>query len=221
MIPTDTELVGLAQAGDIEALCELVERHRPVALRVSYAIVGAEAEDVVQEAFVKAYKNLDRFRTDAPFRPWLLTIVANEARNRRRSSTRRGALHLRVANRDAAHGSSTTGPDPPRRSRWRTNNDTGCSTQSPVCPTATARSSRCATSPTSRRRRRPTALACPVGTVKSRLARAIGRLRASLGAEVVLVIDLELQLRDLGAISTIRRRSDRLTDPPRGRLASS
>ena len=49
------------------------------------------------EAFVKAYYALDRFRTDAPFRPWLLRIVANEARNRARSSRRRQGLALRAA----------------------------------------------------------------------------------------------------------------------------
>jgi RNA polymerase sigma-70 factor (ECF subfamily) len=52
---------------------------------------GSEAEDVVQEAFVKAYGALDRFRDGAPFRPWLLRIVANEARNLHRSAGRRSA----------------------------------------------------------------------------------------------------------------------------------
>ena len=45
----------------------------------------------MQEAFVKAYGTLGRFRDQAPFRPWLLRIVANEARNQHRSSARRGA----------------------------------------------------------------------------------------------------------------------------------
>jgi RNA polymerase sigma factor (sigma-70 family) len=52
---------------------------------------GADAEDVVQEAFVKAYGSLGRFREGAPFRPWLLQIVANEARNLHRSAGRRAA----------------------------------------------------------------------------------------------------------------------------------
>jgi len=50
---------------------------------------GGEAEDVVQEAFVKAYAALDRFHEGAPFRPWLLRIVANETRNLHRASGRR------------------------------------------------------------------------------------------------------------------------------------
>jgi RNA polymerase sigma-70 factor (ECF subfamily) len=52
---------------------------------------GSDGEDVVQEAFVKAYGALDRFRDGAPFRPWLLRIVANETRNALRSSGRRTA----------------------------------------------------------------------------------------------------------------------------------
>lgn len=183
MIPTDAELVGLAQAGDIEALCELVERHRVVALRVAYAIVGLESEDVVQEAFVKAHKNLSRFRPDAPFRPWLLTIVANEARNRRRSTSRRGALHLRVAHRDAAHGASTPGTTEEiamanEQRQWLLDAVGGLPDRDReiIALRYFADLSEAETA---------TALACPVGTVKSRLARALGRLRASLGAEVV------------------------------------
>jgi RNA polymerase sigma-70 factor (ECF subfamily) len=52
---------------------------------------GADAEDIVQEAFVKAYRALGRYRPGATFRPWLLQIVANEARNVHRSATRRSA----------------------------------------------------------------------------------------------------------------------------------
>ena len=58
---------------------------------------GAEVEEAVQEGFVKAYYALPRFRQESPFRPWLLTIVANEARNRRKSAGRRARLALRAA----------------------------------------------------------------------------------------------------------------------------
>ncbi len=73
--------------------------HGDVAFRIAYLIVGSapDAEDVTQDAFVKAYGALGRFRRGRPFRPWLLAIVANEARNRRRSAGRRTALTLRVA----------------------------------------------------------------------------------------------------------------------------
>lgn len=94
----DAELVARARAGDPEASRRLVELHQEVAFRTAYLVIGdaAEAEDATQEAFVKALGALDRFRDGAPFRPWLLTIVANAARNRRRSAGRRLTLGLRA-----------------------------------------------------------------------------------------------------------------------------
>lgn len=80
------------RAGDADAYAELVRRHAPVALRAATLLgAGPDAEDVVQEAFVKAYRGLARFRTGAPFRPWLLRIVANETTNLHRSAGRRAA----------------------------------------------------------------------------------------------------------------------------------
>ena len=57
---------------------------------------GDEAEDVVQEAFIKAYRHLASFRRESPFRPWLLRIVANETHNLTRSRGRRAELSLRL-----------------------------------------------------------------------------------------------------------------------------
>jgi RNA polymerase sigma-70 factor (ECF subfamily) len=87
-------LVQRAQDGDIDAYQLLVGRHQDLAFRVAVLIAGnpADAEDAAHDAVVKAFYALNRFRTGAPFRPWLLRIVANEARNRRRSSSRRSAL---------------------------------------------------------------------------------------------------------------------------------
>jgi RNA polymerase sigma-70 factor (ECF subfamily) len=67
--------------------------------RLAYVITGsaADAEDATQDAFLKAWRALGRFRSGEPFRPWLLRIVANEARNRRRSAGRRTRLALRAA----------------------------------------------------------------------------------------------------------------------------
>lgn len=80
------------RAGNREEYAELVRRHAPVAVRTARLLgAGTDAEDVVQEAFVKAYASLDRFRDRAPFRPWLLRIVANETRNLLRSASRRSA----------------------------------------------------------------------------------------------------------------------------------
>ena len=77
----------------------MVREHESLAFRAAFVITGdaAEAEDAAQEAFVKAYRSIRRFRPGAPFRPWLMTIVANEARNRRKAAGRRASLALRAA----------------------------------------------------------------------------------------------------------------------------
>jgi RNA polymerase sigma-70 factor (ECF subfamily) len=94
----DTDLVEQAKRGDVGAYEELVRRYQGIAVRTAYVVAGsaAEAEDAAQDGFVKAYRALGRFRAGAPFRPWLLQIVANEARNRSRSSGRRAHLALRL-----------------------------------------------------------------------------------------------------------------------------
>jgi RNA polymerase sigma factor (sigma-70 family) len=97
--PTDDSvLVARAVRGDAGAYEEIVQRYQQVAFRTAYVITGsaADAEDAAQEGFVKAYRALDRFRADAPLRPWLLRIVANEARNRVRSTGRRQRLELQI-----------------------------------------------------------------------------------------------------------------------------
>jgi RNA polymerase sigma factor (sigma-70 family) len=75
-----------------------VRRHAPAAVRTATFLgAGADAEDVVQEAFVKAYRALDRYREGSAFRPWLLRIVANETRNAHRSAVRRAGREAREA----------------------------------------------------------------------------------------------------------------------------
>jgi RNA polymerase sigma-70 factor (ECF subfamily) len=93
------ELVARARRGDLGAYEMLVEEHQTIAFRTAYLITGsaADAEEAAQDGFVKAHRALGRFRADAPFRPWLLAIVANEARNRRRSARRHEQLALRAA----------------------------------------------------------------------------------------------------------------------------
>ena len=83
----ETALVRRAQAGDAAAYGELVTMHEAAAFRVAYLLLGSasDAEDAAQEGFVHAYLALARFRAGEPFRPWLLQVVGNEARNRRRA----------------------------------------------------------------------------------------------------------------------------------------
>jgi RNA polymerase sigma-70 factor (ECF subfamily) len=76
----DAELVRRATRGELTAFEQLVDRHRPVVVRVAARIVGTEdAEDVSQDAFLRAFHRLGHFRGDAPFRSWLLRITHNAA----------------------------------------------------------------------------------------------------------------------------------------------
>ena len=95
----EKELVARARRGDHDAYEELVHAYQGIAFRTAYVVAGnaADAEEAAQDGFVKAYRALWRFRPGAEFKPWLLRIVANEARNRRRSAGRRSALALRAA----------------------------------------------------------------------------------------------------------------------------
>jgi RNA polymerase sigma factor (sigma-70 family) len=177
---TDAELVIAARKGGIDAFAALVERYRTPALRVAYGIAGNEAEDAVQDAFVKAYRKLGGFRTDAAFRPWLFTIVANEARNRRRSHSRRSKLELQVRDQPAPVGVAVDDIVAQHHQRQRLLD---------VVAALPERSREVVTlrffaglseSETAE------VLSCPVGTVKSRLSRALDVLRTQLGEEVAL-----------------------------------
>jgi RNA polymerase sigma factor (sigma-70 family) len=107
----EAALVERARRGDLDAWETIVRTHQGLAFRTAYLLAGnaADAEEAAQDGFVKAHRALGRFRRGAELRPWLLRIVANEARNRRRSAARRERLALRAAAdqgvaRDAAGG---------------------------------------------------------------------------------------------------------------------
>jgi RNA polymerase sigma-70 factor (ECF subfamily) len=107
----DAELIERARKGDVMAYEELIRTYQDVAIRTAAAFApDGDADDAAQEAFVKAYRALDRFRAGAPFRPWLLRIVANEARNRRRSAGRRAGLAHRSAE-DRRPGEAAPSPE--------------------------------------------------------------------------------------------------------------
>jgi RNA polymerase sigma-70 factor (ECF subfamily) len=145
---------------------------------VAYLVVwdGSVAEDVIQEAFVKAHRALPRFREEAAFRPWLLRIVRNEALNQRRRRGRQERLTLRLAH-DPVSGGAAPSPE--------TTVIAGVERETVLAAVADLPEryrdivnlrylvglSEAETAET---------LGVPVGTVKSRTARALDRLESAL-----------------------------------------
>ena len=170
----ETELVERAKAGDLDAFERLVVLHQRAALQVAYVIAGPEAEDAAQEAFVKAFRALGGFRSGSPFRPWLLRIVANEARNQRRGAARRAGLALRLAERPAGAERS------PEEAAL------GAISRAELVRAVSGLSERDRLTLAYRyfvglsESEMATAMSCRPGTVKSRLARALGRLRQAM-----------------------------------------
>lgn len=76
-------LVAAAKLGDHVAFCDLITDEYPVAFKLAFALLHDpnEAEDAVQEAAFKAWRKIGQLRGDAPFRPWMLGIVANQCRS--------------------------------------------------------------------------------------------------------------------------------------------
>lgn len=95
--PSDAELIAAAVRGDSESFGELCERHRARIWRVAASVAdGADADDIAQEAVVRAWQALKRYRADAPFAAWLTRIAANVAHDCRKSAWRRRVMPLSV-----------------------------------------------------------------------------------------------------------------------------
>ena len=94
--PPDEQLVRRIGRGDSAALDELLRRHRSVAYRVAYRLLGNEADalDAVQDGFVKAIRHVDRFAQRSSFKTWLLRIVSNAALDLGRVRNRRDARYV-------------------------------------------------------------------------------------------------------------------------------
>jgi RNA polymerase sigma-70 factor (ECF subfamily) len=162
----------------VHAYGELVRRHQRAAVRVAAMAAGdaADAEDAAQEAFVRAYRALGGFRAGQPFRPWLLRIVANTARNGRRSARRRQGVALRAAALAVVPGDSPAELAVGHEDRRRLLDALQSLRPDDRLILAYRWFEQLSEAEMA------TALGCRPGTVKSRLARAMDRLRAELGA---------------------------------------
>ena len=175
----EAELVERAKRGDTDAYEELVRAHQAIAFRTAYVVTAnaADAEEAAQDAFVKAYRALGRFRAGAPWRPWLLQIVVNEARNRRRSAARRAGLALRAAE-ESRSGDAVPSPEAAvlgaelRSELLDAVNGLGEDARLVVA---------CRFFLDLSEQETADALGVPLGTVKSRLSRALARLREEAG----------------------------------------
>ena len=177
----EQDLLVRARRGDVHAYEDLVRLHQPTVFRAAYVLTRSvpEAEEATQDAFVKAWAALHRFRLGAPFRPWVLAIVANEARTRVRANGRRRDWTTRAA----------------RDERWSPEG-TSPSAEAVALEQGRSRQLREALDRLGERdrtvielrflldlseREAAAALGCRPGTVKSRLSRALSRLRDELG----------------------------------------
>ena len=111
---TDTELIEAVRAGDMRALDALMRRHNRTLYRTARAILrdDAEAEDAVQEAYLRAYRALASFRGDSKLSTWLVRITANEALMRRRRNTRTAEVVPVDASADLEQESTDLMTDP-------------------------------------------------------------------------------------------------------------
>ncbi|CAN5554598.1 sigma-70 family RNA polymerase sigma factor [soil metagenome] len=191
-------MIALAKRGEVPAYEALVLRYQTIAFRTAYLITGdaGEAEDATQTAFIKAWKAIDRFElgpeprrfgrrsrhqpsaepSEPSFRPWLLTIVANEARNRVRSDTRHPTIELSDAI-DHPLANDTESPEAVVESNERRAELIHALEQLSE-PDRTVVSMRYFLDLSEQEM--ASALGIPPGTVKSRLSRALQRTRSHL-----------------------------------------
>jgi len=177
----EAALIVLARGGDGEAFGGLVELHQEAVFRAAFVITGSSdaARDVAQDAFVTAFAHLPRFRAGAPFRPWVLRIGVNAALNHQKSEARRRRRERTVALEPGSGSEPSVEQIVLSSERHRDLLD------------AIGRLSLDDRTVVAMRYlldldeiEMATALGCPRGTVKSRLSRALKRLRAELGEGV-------------------------------------
>ncbi|WP_405144510.1 RNA polymerase sigma factor [Sphaerisporangium sp. NBC_01403] len=179
--PTDDdEAITRSLAGDLAAYEVLVARYSAVAHRTA-ALLGAgdEAEDVVQEAFVKAFRHLAGFRREAAFKPWLLRIVANETHTMTRSRGRRTDLALKIGAEPELRA-----PEDPEGAAIATDRRSRLLDAVRTLPERERQAVVCRYFLQLTEAETAEVLGCPLGSVKSRTFRGLAKLRKEVGDEL-------------------------------------
>jgi len=176
----DADAVARSRDGDLDAYAVLVARYTLRAHRAAWLLgAGEDADDVVQEAFVKAFRGLPKFRAGEPFAPWLLSIVANETKNLLRSRHRRNALTLRLS---ALEPDAAT-PDTPFDEAVASERRARLLAAVNALPDRERQALICRYFLDLSEAETAQVLRWPRGTVKSRTSRGLGRLRGLVPAE--------------------------------------
>jgi len=177
---SDEELIARARAGDEPSFEEFMNRHVAAVHRWMVRAVGEDdADDLTQDVFLRAYRGLPRFRNQAPPRAWLAAIADNAIKNRYRSRSRFRRIFAPSADPDSLgdRESSAAGPEEHATAGESRRSVLGALQKLPLdfrLPVVLRDLEEWSYEEIA------TSLELPIGTVKSRIARGRGQLRAIL-----------------------------------------
>jgi RNA polymerase sigma-70 factor (ECF subfamily) len=187
---SDDQLIAMVKDDQVEAFDYLMDRHAGKAFQIAYGILGQkdDAEEVTQDAFVRIFRALPKFRGDSEFSTWMYRIVVNQARNKYRWNKRRGAhVNLSINQQVELDDSSTltfdvpdTGKTPDRDVIFR-EWEGEISREMDNLPPVNREALILRNVKNMSYEQIAHVLNCKVGTVKSRIARAREELRKRLG----------------------------------------
>ena len=174
----DAALIASVKRGDPGSREALYHRYKRRVYGLALRIVGpSDAEEVAQEAFIRIFRGLPKFRGDAALSTWIYRLAVNAALSHRTPPRQRAPADRRQPGGGRRHRDAAAPPSPPAATR-------SCAPASnarwPSCRRATARWWSCTTSRGWSTKRSPSILNCHVGTSKSQLHKARARLRAIL-----------------------------------------
>ncbi|HET9914130.1 MAG TPA: RNA polymerase sigma factor [Anaerolineales bacterium] len=180
----EATLVRHAANGDAAAWEPLVLAHQEAVFRLSYLLLGDpdDAEDIAQETFLRAWNHLKRFDPTRPLRPWLLSIASNLASNRRRSAGRYVSALMRAFRSEPAHSSieEKSARQMEAGDLWKAVQNLSMPDQQIIYLRYFLELSVAETAQ---------ALGVPQGTVKSRLSRALERLRGIIQQDFPVLVE--------------------------------